>query len=109
MTLELATTKMRRWRDSRPNDLWNRDQNHPRPRPRAHRLLTALRSACSPLTLVSADGDYTGYLVVGAKDVLALTFQIVKRSDTSTWFQVIPVNGLSNELRMDRQTPPLRT
>ncbi|WP_431937808.1 hypothetical protein [Nocardia grenadensis] len=53
----------------------------------AHRLLTALRSACSTLTLVSADGDYTGYLVVGAKDVLALTFQIVKRSDTSTWFQ----------------------
>jgi transposase len=56
----------------------------------AHRLLTMLRSVCSTVTLVFADGGYTGRLVVWAKSVLALTFQIVKRSDTGKGFQVIP-------------------
>ncbi|MFI5718639.1 transposase [Nocardia sp. NPDC051750] len=63
----------------------------------AHRLLTALQSACSTVTLVFADGGYTGRLVVWAKDILALTFQIIRRSDTSKVFQVrYPTAGSSN-------------
>lgn len=37
-----------------------------------------------------ADGGYTGRLVTWAKTVLALTVQIVKRSDAVTGFGVLP-------------------
>ena len=56
----------------------------------AHRLLTALRSAFSTVTLVFADGGYAGRLLLWAKDVLALRVQIMKRSDTAIGFEVIP-------------------
>lgn len=56
----------------------------------AHRLLTALRARFATITLVFADGGYTGRLVEWAKTVLALTIQIVKRSDTTIGFEVLP-------------------
>jgi transposase len=56
----------------------------------AHRLLAALRARFATTTLVWADGGYTGRLVEWSKSVLALTIQIVKRSDTTTGFEVLP-------------------
>lgn len=56
----------------------------------AHRLLTALRARFHAIDLVWADGGYAGRLVIWAKSVLALTIQIVKRSDTATGFEVLP-------------------
>ncbi|MBF6169423.1 IS5 family transposase [Streptomyces gardneri] len=56
----------------------------------AHRLLAAVRTRFATVSLVFADGGYAGRLVVWAKSVLALTIQIVKRSDTATGFEVLP-------------------
>ncbi|WP_328404792.1 IS5 family transposase [Nocardia sp. NBC_00403] len=56
----------------------------------AHRLLTALRARFATVQVVFADGGYAGRLVEWAKAVLALTIQIVKRSDTATGFEVLP-------------------
>lgn len=56
----------------------------------AHRLLTAVVTRFAAITLVWADGGYAGRLVQWAKNVLALTVQIVKRSDTATGFEVLP-------------------
>jgi transposase len=56
----------------------------------AHRLLTALRARFATVSLVFADGGYAGRLVVWARSVLALTIQIVKRTDTATGFEVLP-------------------
>lgn len=56
----------------------------------AHRLLTAMRARFSSVELVWADGGYTGRLVEWAKNVVALTVQIVKRSDTAAGFEVLP-------------------
>ncbi len=56
----------------------------------AHRLLAALRARFSTVSHVWADGGYTGRLVTWAKQVLTLTVEVVKRTDTMTGFVVLP-------------------
>lgn len=56
----------------------------------AHRLLALLRERFSTISLVWADGGYAGRLVSWAAQVLALTLTIVKRSDDTTGFVVLP-------------------
>lgn len=53
-------------------------------------LLPRLRARFRKVTLVWADGGYTGRLVTLAKEKLQLTLQIVKRSDDMTGFVVLP-------------------
>jgi transposase len=55
-----------------------------------HRLLTALRARCSTIALVWADAGYAGRLVLWARDRLALTVQIVKRTDDLSGFHILP-------------------
>ena len=55
-----------------------------------HRLLTALRARFSTVSLVWADGGYAGRLVVWAKAVLALSVEIVKRTDNLAGFHILP-------------------
>jgi transposase len=56
----------------------------------AFRLLALLRERFSTITLVWADGGYAGRLVSWACQVLALTLTIIKRSDDTTGFAVLP-------------------
>jgi transposase len=56
----------------------------------AHRLLTLLRERFSTIALVWADGGYSGRLVRWAQTVLAMMVTIVKRSDDTTGFAVLP-------------------
>jgi transposase len=56
----------------------------------AHRLLATVRARFATVSLVFADGGYAGRLLIWAKSVLALTVQIVKRTDTTTGFEVLP-------------------
>jgi transposase len=56
----------------------------------AFRLLAVLRERCSTIALVWADGGYAGRLVSWAHTVLALTVTIVKRTDDTTGFVVLP-------------------
>lgn len=56
----------------------------------ACRLLVLLRAAFSTISLVWADGGYTGRLLPWAKQVLSLTISITKRTDDTTGFAVIP-------------------
>jgi transposase len=56
----------------------------------ACRLLALLRERFSTIALVWADGGYSGRLVSWAHTVLALTVTIVKRSDDTTGFVVLP-------------------
>jgi transposase len=56
----------------------------------AHRLLALLRERFSTITLVWADGGYAGRLVTWAAAVLRLTVSIVKRSDKTVGFVVLP-------------------
>jgi transposase len=56
----------------------------------AHRLLALLRERFSTISLVWADGGYAGRLVSWARQVLALTLTIVKRSEDTTGFIVLP-------------------
>ena len=56
----------------------------------AFRLLSALSAKLSTVSLVWADGGYSGRLTIWAKRVLSLTVQIVKRSDDVTGFEVLP-------------------
>ncbi|MGH3799654.1 MAG: IS5 family transposase [Pseudonocardiaceae bacterium] len=53
-------------------------------------LLAALRERFSTITLVWADGGYAGRLVVWAAGVLRLTVTVVKRSDDTRGFVVLP-------------------
>ncbi|AGP59150.1 hypothetical protein M271_38805 [Streptomyces rapamycinicus NRRL 5491] len=53
-------------------------------------LLARLRRLHRDITLVWADGGYTGSLVDWAREKLALTLQIVKRSDDTRGFVVLP-------------------
>ena len=55
-----------------------------------HRLLAPLRERFSTVTLVWADGGYAGRLVTWAKNVLALSVQVVKRTDDLAGFRVLP-------------------
>jgi transposase len=56
----------------------------------AHRLLTGLRGRFSTVSLVWADGGYAGRLVIWARKVLALTVEVVKRTDDVKGFAVLP-------------------
>jgi transposase len=56
----------------------------------AHRLLTALTSRFSAISLVWADGGYAGRLVIWARKVLHLSVEVVKRTDDTTGFTVLP-------------------
>jgi transposase len=56
----------------------------------AFRLLALLRERFSTIALVWADGGYAGRLVGWAHTVLAMTVTIVKRSDDTTGFVVLP-------------------
>jgi transposase len=56
----------------------------------AHRLLAVLHERFSTIVLVWADGGYSGRLVRWAHTVLALMVTIVKRSDDTTGFVVLP-------------------
>ncbi|GAA3814999.1 IS5 family transposase [Streptomyces chiangmaiensis] len=53
-------------------------------------MLPRLRARFHTITLVWADGGYTGRLVTWAKEKLQLTLQIVKRSDDMKGFVVLP-------------------
>ncbi|MHA5053277.1 transposase [Streptomyces sp. SD15] len=53
-------------------------------------LLRRLRRLHRDLTLVRADGGYTGSLVGWCRDKLALTLEIVKRTDDMEGFVVLP-------------------
>jgi transposase len=56
----------------------------------ACRLLALLRERFSTITLIWADGGYAGRLVSWVHQVLALTVTIIKRSDDTTGFTVLP-------------------
>lgn len=56
----------------------------------AMRLITAVRSSVSTVTLVWADGGYAGRFVRWAQQVLDMTVSVVKRSDDTTGFTVLP-------------------
>lgn len=56
----------------------------------ACRLLATLRARFSTITVIWADGGYTGRLVTWAKTVLAFTVTIVKRTDDAAGFRVLP-------------------
>ena len=56
----------------------------------AHRLPTQLRGRFSTVSLVWADGGYAGRLVIWARKVLALTVEVVKRTDDVKGFAVLP-------------------
>jgi transposase len=53
-------------------------------------LLARVREKFSTVTLVWADGGYTGRLVGWARQVLAIAVTVVKRSDDMTGFVVLP-------------------
>jgi transposase len=56
----------------------------------AFRLLALVRERFSTITLVWADGGYGGRLVTWAAKVIRLTVTIVKRSDDTKGFTVLP-------------------
>jgi transposase len=56
----------------------------------AHRLLTALTSRFSTISLIWADGGYAGRLIIWARKVLSLTVEVVKRTDDVKGFKVLP-------------------
>jgi transposase len=56
----------------------------------AHRLLAALRARFSTVAHVWADGGYAGRLLAWASTVLSLTVEVVKRTDKTTGFVVLP-------------------
>ncbi|MFJ1758658.1 IS5 family transposase [Kitasatospora sp. NPDC088134] len=57
-------------------------------------LLERLRERHWRITLVWADGGYTGRLVDLARDVLRIALSVVKRSDGTTGFMVLPKRWL---------------
>lgn len=56
----------------------------------AYPLLALLRQRFSTITLIWADGGYAGRLVIWAKSALRLAVTIVKRSDDTSGFVVLP-------------------
>jgi transposase len=73
----------------------------------ACRLLALLRERFSTISLVWADGGYAGRLVSWACQVLALTLTIVKRSEDTTGFAVLPPPvGRGTDLRLAAALPP---
>lgn len=57
-------------------------------------LLARLRERHWRITLVWADGGYTGRLVDLARDVLRIALSVVKRNDDATGFTVLPKRWL---------------
>ncbi|MFC8450263.1 IS5 family transposase [Kitasatospora sp. NPDC057223] len=57
-------------------------------------LLARLRERHRRITLVWADGGYTGRLVDLARDVLAIALTVVRRTDDTTGFVVLPKRWL---------------
>nr|WP_074308268.1 IS5/IS1182 family transposase [Micromonospora cremea] len=55
-----------------------------------HRLLAPVREKFSTITHCWADGGYAGRLVIWAREVLAMTVEIVKRTDDVNGFKVLP-------------------
>ena len=55
-----------------------------------HRLLALVREKFSTITHCWADGGYTGRLVVWTRKVLAITIEVVKRTDDVKGFKVLP-------------------
>lgn len=53
-------------------------------------LLNKLSRHCQRIRLIWADGGYAGKLLTWAKDKLSVVLTIVKRSDTTKGFQVLP-------------------
>ncbi|MEU9111557.1 transposase [Streptomyces sp. NPDC048483] len=53
-------------------------------------MLPRLRETYRKLRLIWADGSYTGYLVDWAAQALGLALQIIKRSDDTSGFTVLP-------------------
>ena len=53
-------------------------------------LLTRLRRLHRDITLVWADGGYTGGLIDWCRQKLALTLEVVKRTDDMEGFVVLP-------------------
>jgi transposase len=63
---------------------------HIQDRDGAHQLLAVLHARFSTISHVWADGGYAGRLLVWARTVLSLTIQVVKRTDTTAGFLVLP-------------------
>jgi transposase len=59
-----------------------------------HTLLARLRERHWRITLVWADGGYTGRLVDLARDILRIALTVVKRADDTTGFRVLPKRWL---------------
>jgi transposase len=59
-----------------------------------HTLLTRLRERHWHITLVWADGGYTGRLVDFARDCLNVALAVVKRTDNTSGFTVLPKRWL---------------
>ncbi|UOT03442.2 transposase [Rhodococcus opacus] len=49
-----------------------------------------MRAHCSTISLVWADGGYAGRLLTWSKTVLSMTVQVVKRTDDTRGFKVLP-------------------
>lgn len=56
----------------------------------AHRLLAELRARFCTISHIWADGGYAGRLVRWAHTVLSLTVEIVKRTDDTPGFRILP-------------------
>jgi transposase len=56
----------------------------------AHRLLVALRARFSTMSHIWVDGGYAGRLVTWAHKVLSFTLEVVKRTDKTSGFLVLP-------------------
>lgn len=65
-----------------PASVQDRDGGHP--------LLALVRERFSTITLVWADGGYAGRLVLWAQSALRLAVTVVKRSEDTTGFVVLP-------------------
>ncbi|MGI5135603.1 MULTISPECIES: IS5 family transposase [unclassified Streptomyces] len=64
-------------------------------------MLPGQRARFRTVTLVWADGGYTGRLVTWAKEKLQLTLEIVKRSDDMTGFVVLPRRWVVERVRRE--------
>ena len=67
----------------------------------AHRLLAALRARFSTVSRVWADGGYAGRLLILATQVLTLTVEAVKRTDT-TMVHIAMIMTMSRRLTHPR-------
>jgi transposase len=63
---------------------------HIQDRDGAHRLLTALRARFSTVSHIWVDGGYAGRLVTWANKILSFTLDIVKHTDKTPRFRVLP-------------------